>query len=62
VLVKFKMIFADVTAPVKVDPGDHSVRLTFDTDGGEYAEVNKLIAFGGNKVLEASIDIPGIPD
>ena len=53
-VAKFRLVFADISAPAKIDPTDKSARLTFDTDGQQLPEVLKLIAFGGGVVLEAT--------
>ena len=53
-VAKFRLVFADISAPAKIDPTDKSARLTFDTDGRQLPEVLKLIAFGGGVVMEAT--------
>ena len=53
-VARFRLVFADISAPAKIDPTDKSARLTFDTDGGQLPEVLKLIAFGGGVVLEGT--------
>jgi hypothetical protein len=58
-VAKFRLVFADISAPAKIDPTDKSARLTFDTDGKQLPEVLKLIAFGGGVVLEGTFEVVG---